>query len=90
MKVLVDAVQFTYPPSQELLDFCGDGIENIRKHRHPTAVAYVDIKQEYIALCFGGRSWAIEGEFLIRDSYGKLMPCCPDVFERDYKVKDKS
>ncbi len=83
--VVIEAVQFTYPPSAELLAFCGEAIGHFRKDRRPGAVGEADI----ITLedgCDGrAKHVATEGDWIIKGVAGEFYPCKPDIFAATYE-----
>jgi hypothetical protein len=83
--VVIEAVQFTYPPSPELLAFCGDALRNIRKARHPTAKGEADIVTLEDGSDGRAKHVATEGDFIIRGIQGEFYACKPDIFAATYE-----
>ena len=75
----IDAMQFTYPPTDELLKFCGEDLFNLRKARSPNARGEADINTP------AGIRTAREGAYIIKDSYGNLDVMTPAVFNNIYE-----
>ncbi|ASM77443.1 hypothetical protein VITFI_CDS1665 [Vitreoscilla filiformis] len=82
--VLIEAVQFTYPPSSELLAWC-PALRNVRKAADPLARAEADI----VTLEDGsdGRALhvATEGDWIIKGVQGEFYACKPDIFQSTYE-----
>ena len=83
--VTIDAIIFTYPPTKELLRFCGHVMKNLRKHRHVGAIGEVAI-----TTLEDGSKWqvehiATEGDYIIKGVKGEFYPCKPDIFELTYE-----
>jgi hypothetical protein len=82
--VVVEATQFTYPPSPELLAWC-PALRNARKAADPFAKGEIDI----VTLEDGSDGRAIhvatEGDWIIKGVQGEFYPCKPDVFESTYE-----
>lgn len=86
--VRVRAIQFTYPPSKELLDFLGDNIKDISKEHHIGSKG-----QARIVTLEDGESGnthqvdhiATEGDWIIQGVKGEFYPCKPDIFEETYQ-----
>ena len=82
--VVIEAVKFTYPPTADLLAFCGEAIRDIRKDRHMGAIAEADIT----TLEDGNgrvKHVATEGDWIIKGVHGEFYPCKPDIFEKTYE-----
>lgn len=83
--VVIDAVEFTYPPTEELLKFCGDSISKIRKARHMHALGEADIITLEDGKAGQCKHIATEGDFIIRGVAGEFYPCKPGIFEKTYE-----
>lgn len=83
--VEIEAVRFTYPPSDELLAFVGPHMRNMRKHRHPTAKAEADIVTLEDGSDQRAKHVATEGDWIIKGVAGEFYPCKPDIFEATYE-----
>jgi hypothetical protein len=83
---VIEAVQFSYPPSQELLDFAGPNLRNMRKARHPSARAEVDILTLEDGADGRAKHVATEGDWIIKGVAGEFYPCKPDIFEVSYEA----
>ena len=83
--VEIEAVQFTYPPTPELLAFCGDNIRNIRKARHPGAKAEADIVTLEDGSDGRAKHVATEGDWIVKGVKGEIYPVKPDIFAATYE-----
>lgn len=82
--VIIEAVQFTYPPTRECVEFCGDGLRNIQIARHPGAIGQADITTIH-----GETAVVREGDWIIPESVpGRFYPCKPDIFAATYEAVD--
>ncbi|WP_209015557.1 hypothetical protein, partial [Roseibium sp. RKSG952] len=89
--VEIEAVQFTYPPTDELKEFGGVHLKNLRKARHPGAKAEVDIITLEDGSDGRAKHVATEGDWIIKGVKGELYSCKPDIFEATYeRVVDRS
>jgi hypothetical protein len=83
--VVIEAVQFTYPPTDLLTGFC-PALTNFRKERHPGSKAEADI----VTLEDGGdmraKHVATEGDWIIKGVQGEFYACKPDIFEATYEA----
>lgn len=82
--VVVEAMQFTYPPTFALTDWC-QALRNVRKSRHPGAKGEADV----VTLEDGSdgkvKHVATEGDFIIKGVAGEFYPCKPDIFAATYE-----
>lgn len=82
--VVIEAMQFTYPPTELLERFC-PALTNFRKARHPGAKAEADI----VTLEDGGdgraKHVATEGDWIIKGIQGEFYACKPEIFEKTYE-----
>jgi hypothetical protein len=86
--VEIEAVQFTYPPTEELRSFVGDHMTNVRKHRHPGAVGEADIVTLEDGSDGRAKHVATEGDWIIKGVKGEFYPCKPDIFEATYDAAE--
>lgn len=82
--VEIEAVQFTYPPTKEFLDFCGSSIKNIRKNRHLGAIAEADIVTLEDGSDNRARHVVTECNWVIRGVAGEFYACRDDIFKATY------
>ena len=75
--VVIEAVQFTYPPTEELLSFC-PALSNFRKDRHIDAVGYADIET------LEGVLTATENDYIIKGVEGEFYACKKGIFHQTY------
>lgn len=82
--VVIEAVQFTYPPTDLLTGFC-PALRNFRKERHPGSKAEADI----VTLEDGGdgraKHVATEGDWIIKGVQGEFYACKPHIFAATYE-----
>lgn len=83
--VVIEAVQFTYPPTPEILAFAGAAIRNVRKARHPAAKGELDIVTLEDGSDARAKHVATEGDWIIKGVQGEFYPCKPDIFEATYE-----
>ncbi len=84
--VEIEAVQFTYPPTEELRAFVGGHMINVRKKRHPGAVGEADIVTLEDGSDGRAKHVATEGDWIIKGVKGEFYPCKPDIFEATYDL----
>ena len=82
--VVIEAMQFTYPPSPDLLAWC-PAIRNVRMYRHPGAVAEADIVTLEDGHDGRAKHVATAGDWIIKGVQGEFYPCKPDIFEATYE-----
>lgn len=81
---VIDAVKFTYPPTEELRAFLGERMGPCSKARHPTALAQLQILDPS-----GGTMHAvIEGNYIIREANGGLASLSASMFAATYESVD--
>ena len=80
--VEIEAVQFTYPPTAELVRFAGCSLTNIRKQRHIGSIAEADIVTLEDGVDGRAKHVATEGDYIIKGVKGEFYPCKPDIFKR--------
>jgi len=83
--VVIDAVIFTYPPTDELLLFAGSAISNIKKDRHISAKAEAEISTLEDGKDGQCKHIATEGDYIIKGVNGEFYPCKPDIFHKTYE-----
>jgi hypothetical protein len=83
--VVIEAVQFTYPPTNDLLEWC-PAIRNIRKQRHPSAIGEADIMTLEDGSDGRAKHVATEGDWIIKGVAGEFYPCKPDIFLATYEA----
>jgi len=84
--IVIDACQFTYPPSGQFSDFVGESATNMRKERRIGALAEVDIVTLEDGSDGRAKHVATEGDWIIRGVRGEFYPCKPDIFEKTYEA----
>lgn len=80
---VVEAMQFTYPPSADLLRWMGSAAGSYRKARHPDAKGELLVRdlEGDPKVCYV----ATEGDWLIKGVSGGIYPCRPDTFTATYE-----
>lgn len=83
--VVIDALQFTYPPTTEFKEFVGASLGDINKARHPTAKAEAQIYTLEDGRAMKVAHIATEGDYVIRGVQGEFYACKPDIFNQTYE-----
>lgn len=83
--VIIEAMQFNYPPSEKFLDWIGVNLGQLTKARHPGAVAEAEIKTLEDGFNDRVQHIATEGDWIIKGVKGEFYPCKPDIFEATYE-----
>ena len=87
--VRVRAMQFTYPPSQELIDWVGANMGTPMKAKDGKSKAQVRIltlEDGTPGSSHQVKHIATEGDWIIQGTKGEFYPCKPDIFEETYQV----
>ena len=86
--VTIEAVQFVYTTEgiEQLKEFCGAALGDIKKNRHPSAKAEAQIMtledgKDYFIVAHV----ATEGDWVIKGVQGEFYACKPDIFEQTYE-----
>lgn len=75
--VVIEAVEFTYPPTEEFKAFIN--FDGARK---------VVIKNNFAVIeTLEGNMTANIGDYIVRGINGELYPCKPDIFKQTYEKK---
>lgn len=82
--VVIEAMQFTYPPPTELTAWC-PAMRNVRKHRHPGAIGEADIVTLEDGTDGRAKHVATEGDWIIKGVQGEFYPCRNDIFMMTYE-----
>ena len=85
--VRIRAIQFTYPPSQDLLDFLGENIKDIAKARHIGSKAQtriVTLEDGETGSSHQVKHIATEGDWIIQGTKGEFYPIKEDIFLETY------
>ena len=82
--VVIEAMQFTYPPTEILEWFC-PALTNFRKEQHPGAKAEADIITLEDGNDMRAKHVATEGDWIIKGVQGEFYPCKPDIFAATYE-----
>ena len=87
--VRIRAIQFTYPPSQDLLDFLGENIKDIAKARHIGSKAQariVTLEDGAPGSSHQVEHIATEGDWIIQGTKVEFYPCKADIFNETYQA----
>ena len=86
--VIIEAIQFNYPASNELLEFMGDSAGAQRKERHLGSIGELEVKTLEDGNVLQVKHIATEGDWIIKGVHGEFYPCKPDIFSKTYeKIK---
>jgi len=85
--VVIEAVRFIYDEQGmiALKSFCGDTLGNVRKARHPGALAEAEIGTLEDGVHLTVKHIATEGDWIIKGVQGEFYACKPDIFEATYE-----
>lgn len=86
--VEVEAMEFTYPPSDELLAWIGKDTVRVSKDRHPSAKAEMEIRTLEDGKDGRAKHVATEGDMIIKGIQGEFYACKPDIFDATYERVD--
>ena len=84
--VVIEAMRFVYPVTQEFRDFVGDSLGAVEKLRNPGAVAYAVIETLEDGPANEAKHIATEGDWIIKGVSGEFYPCKPDIFALTYEA----
>ena len=84
--VVIEAMKFTYPLSEELRQWLGDACGNVTKQRHPNALAELEVKTLEDGHDNRVKHVATEGDYIIKGVKGEFYPCKPDIFNETYEA----
>ena len=84
--VIIEAVEFVYPVSDELRQFLGQSMGTIKKARHAEAKAELEIYTLEDGELLRAKHIATEGDFIIKGVQGEFYPCKPDIFKQTYEL----
>jgi hypothetical protein len=85
--VVIEAVKFTYNEQGMIAvkSFCGTALGNVRKERHPSALAEAEIGTLEDGVHLTVKHIATEGDWIIKGVQGEFYACKPDIFEATYE-----
>lgn len=87
--IVIEAMKFEYPPSEEFFNWIGDNLGSYYKQRYPWAIAEAEILTLEDGKDKKVKHIATEGDWIIKGIKGEFYPCKPDIFEKTYEeVKD--
>lgn len=84
--VIIEAMEFTYPPTSDFLDWLGVPAK-ITKTRYPNSKAELEIPTLEDGHDGRAKHVATEGDYIIRGVKGELYPCKPDIFNATYEAE---
>lgn len=84
--VVIRALKFEYTTEgiQALKEFVGDSLGDIRKERHPGALAEAKISTLDDGISDQVEHIATEGDYIIEGVHGEFYTCKPDIFAKTY------
>jgi hypothetical protein len=85
LPVVIEAVKFTYPPTDELRIFMGNSMGDTSKARHITAQGEMEIHTLEDGQYLKVAHIATEGDFIIKGVQGEFYACKPDIFHSTYE-----
>jgi hypothetical protein len=83
--VVIEAMQFTYPPTEEFLKWFGQPVR-ITKDFHSEAKAELDVSTLEDGADNRAKHIATEGDWIIRGVQGEMYPIKPDIFAATYEL----
>lgn len=84
----VEAMVFTYPMSQEFINWLGDSLGSVQKKKCiGECFAEAEIKTLEDGENLKVKHIATEGDFIVRGVDGEFYPCKPDIFEQTFEIK---
>lgn len=86
--VVIEAMKFNYPPSNELLSWVGDNLSSILKPSttNKLAEAYiVTLEDGDDESHYNVKHVVTEGDYIIKGVQGEFYPCKPDIFHQTYE-----
>ena len=83
--VVIEAMQYIYPASAELLVWLGDAAGGQTKARHVSAKGEMTIYTLEDGSQGQARHIATEGDWIIKGVAGEFYPCKPEIFEATYE-----
>ncbi len=82
--VVIEAMQFTFPLTNEFIDFCGNALGNIRV-RYRGGKTEADIVTLEDGADERVKHVATIGDYIIKGIQGEFYPCKPDIFAQTYE-----
>ena len=84
--VVIEAIQFTYPPTDQLVDFVGESLGGLTKDIVNDTPAELEILTLEDGVDRRAKHVATEGDWIIKGIKGEFYPCKPDVFAATYDI----
>jgi len=84
--VVIEAMRFVYPVTQEFRDFVGDSLGAVEPRSHRLAIPYAVIKTLEDGPDGEAKHIATEGDWIIKGVSGEFYPCKPDIFAMTYEA----
>lgn len=84
--VQIHAIKFTYPPSEEFLEFVGNKMSKLKKERHlgSLATAVIATLEDGDENSHQVEHVITEGDWLIKGIKGEFYPIKEDIFLESY------
>lgn len=85
--VQIQAIKFTYPPSEEFLEFVGNKMSKLKKERHlgSKATAVIATLEDGDENSHQVEHVITEGDWLIKGIKGEFYPIKEDIFLETYQ-----
>ena len=83
--VVIEAMQYQYPASAELIAWLNGAAGTESKLRHPSAKGELVVKTLEDGTNGQARHVATEGDWIIKGVQGEFYPCKPDIFAATYE-----
>lgn len=83
--VEIEAMEFTYPPTKEFMDWLGDSAGKLHKNHHKDAKGEIQIKTLEDGKNLRVKHIATEGDFIIKGVEEEFYAIKPDIFYKTYE-----
>lgn len=87
--VVIEAMQYHYPATSELLEWMGSSAGDERKDRHPGAIGELEMKTLEDGSDGRAIHVATDADFIIKGVHGEFYACKPDIFHKTYEPVDE-
>lgn len=84
--VEIEAMVFTYPPSEKLEEWMGNGMGFFYKAGHPEAKGELEVCTLEDGEHLGVRHIAVEGDYIVKGVQGEFYAVKPDIFHATYEA----
>lgn len=82
--VTIEAMEFTYPPTEAFKQWIGHNLGEVSKARAMNALAEAHILTLEDGTIYKVKHIATEGDFIIKGVEGDFYPCKPHIFWQTY------